>query len=72
MVRTGVDAPANQLAVEIGDMKLSFWIWEAPHLWLVLHCLGCRRADVRLRWPERFANCPRCGRIAHSSRRPLT
>jgi hypothetical protein len=35
--------------------------WIAPHLYVVRRCPGCLRADVRVRWPERFDGCPHCG-----------
>lgn len=44
------------------------WRWLAPHLYLVTRCPECTRADVAIRFPERFAYCERCGGLVLASR----
>jgi ribosomal protein S27E len=36
-------------------------LWSPPNVFVVVRCTACQRADVRVRWPERFADCNRCG-----------
>jgi hypothetical protein len=36
-------------------------IWHDPHLFVVVRCTACRRADLRVRWPDLFDFCGRCG-----------
>jgi len=36
-------------------------LWIAPHLYVVVRCPACRRADVRVPWPDLYDRCERCG-----------
>jgi hypothetical protein len=44
------------------------FLWVDPHLYLVLRCsTACRRADVRVRYPDLFDFCARCGGYAFTT-----
>ena len=36
-------------------------VWLDPHLYVVVRCTACRRTDLRVRWPDLFDFCARCG-----------
>jgi hypothetical protein len=38
-------------------------VWRAPHVLVVVRCRLCR-ADLGVRWPERWRFCDRCGERA--------
>jgi len=37
------------------------FVWSERELLFVCRCPHCGRADVRVRWPELFDFCDRCG-----------
>jgi hypothetical protein len=61
---TGIPPNAGQPAPRRGrweGVPPFVFLWLAPHLFVVVRCPSCLRADVSVRWPERFAFCARCG-----------
>jgi hypothetical protein len=42
-------------------MLPTLFVWSPPDLFVVRRCTGCRRADVRVRWPALLDCCERCG-----------
>jgi len=56
------NGPATRARASRWDgVLLVLWRWCPPNLCCVLRCPECQRADVSIRWPERFAFCDRCG-----------
>jgi hypothetical protein len=43
------------------------FVWVPPNVLVVVRCTACRRADVRVRWPEVLDCCERCGGYAFTT-----
>jgi hypothetical protein len=47
------------------------FLWRSHDIIVIVRCGACRRADVRIRWPEAWALCERCGVAALWRDRPV-